>query len=88
MKNAAIIMQRTAKMRLPTTLRQRRRRGRISTAYGGSWVATVMGAGKATVCVGAVANNAGVLKRRPYVSNQTPAAMISVKGTKALSGRR
>ena len=48
----------------------------------------VMGAGRATVCVGAVANNAGVLKRRPYVSNQTPAAMISVKGTKALSGRR
>ena len=88
MKNMAMIMHRAAKMRLPTTLRQRRRRGRISTAYGGSWVATVMGAGKATVCVGAVANNAGVLKRRPYVSNQTPAAMISVKGTKALSGRR
>ena len=32
--------------------------------------------------------NASVLKTRPYVSNQTPAAMISVKGTKALSGRR
>ena len=43
---------------------------------------------RATVCVSAVANDAGVLKRRPYVSNQTPAAMISVKGTKALSGRR
>ena len=43
---------------------------------------------RATVCVGAVANDAGVLKRRPYVSNQTPAAMISVKGNKALSGRR
>jgi hypothetical protein len=88
MKNVAMIMHRAVKMRLPTTLIQRRRRGRISKAYGGSWVASVMGAGRATVWVGAVANNAGVRKRRPYVSNQTPAAIISVKGTKALSGRR
>ena len=30
----------------------------------------------------------GRAQEAPYVSNQTPAAMISVKGTKALSGRR
>jgi len=65
MKNMAMIMHRAAKMRLPTTLIQRRRRGRISRAYGGSWVTSAMGAGRATVCVGAVANDAGVLKRRP-----------------------
>ena len=68
MKNMAMIMHRAAKMRLPTTLIQRRRRGRIWKAYGGSLVASVMGAGRATVWVGAVANNAGVRKRRPYVS--------------------
>jgi hypothetical protein len=88
MKNAAIIMQRAAKMRSPTTLIQRRRRGRVSMAYGGSCVSSAMGSGRAIVCIDDAPNEAGVLKRRPYVSSQTPAAMISVKGTKALSGRR
>ena len=46
MKNMAMIMHRAAKMRLPTTLTQRRRRGRISRAYGGSWVTSAMGAGR------------------------------------------
>ena len=88
MKNAAIVMQRAAKMRSPTTLIQRCRRGRVSRVYEGSCVASAMGTGRAIVCFRAAPNDAGVLKRRPYVSNQTPAAMISVKGTKALSGRR
>ena len=72
MKNAAMIMHRTAKMRSPTTLIQRCRRGRVSRVYEGSCVASAMGTGRAIVCFRAAPNDAGVLKRRPYVSNQTP----------------
>jgi hypothetical protein len=65
MKNAAIIMQKAAKTRSPTTLIQRRRRGRVSRAYGGSCVASAMGTGGAIGCFRTAPNDAGVLKRRP-----------------------
>jgi hypothetical protein len=64
-KNAAIIMQRAAKMRSPMALIQRCRRGRVSRAYAGSCVAAAMGTGRAIGWFWAAPSDAGVLKRRP-----------------------